>query len=184
MAVKKLHPQAVKILKTVHILCGFSWTIGALALCLLLFITYPQSGDELYMRSRMLQIVDDYFIVWGATGALITGLIYSVWTNWGFFKHTWIIVKWILILLQILTGMFVIATPLNDNVILAEQLRDVALTNPVFTGNIQTTQIAGTVQTLFLLFVIVISVQKPWKKKAIKNFNFRKIFSVLICQHQ
>ena len=163
--IKYFKPQAVKILKMVHILFGFSWAIVAISLCLLLFITYPQSGDELYMRSRILQIIDDYFIVCGAMGALITGLIYSVWTNWGFFKHPWIIVKWILIMLQILTGMFVLAKPLNENVILADQLRDAALTNPVFISNIQTTQIVGTVQTLLLLFVIVISVQKPWKKK-------------------
>ena len=169
MAVKKLHPQAIKILKIFHILFGFSWTIGALALCLLLFITNPQSGDELYMRSRMLQIVDDYFIVCGATGALITGLMYSVWTNWGFFKHPYIVVKWILIVLQILTGMFVLATPLDDNILLADQLRDVALTDPIFLNNLQTTQIVGIIQTIFLLFVIVISVQKPWKKKIVKS---------------
>ena len=164
MAIKKLNPQAVKILKMVHILFAFSWTIGALALCLALFITYPQTGDELYMRSRILQIIDDYLIVWGAMGALVTGLVYSVWTNWGFFKHNWIIVKWILIILQILTGMFVLSTPLNENVMLADRLRDAALTHPAFIRNIQTTQTVGTVQTLFLLFTIVISVQKPWKK--------------------
>ena len=165
MALKKLKPQAVKILKMVHILFAFSWTIGALVLCLLLFITYPQSGDELFMRSRMLQIVDDYFIIPGAIGGFITGLIYSVWTNWGFFKHPWIMIKWILIILQTLIGTFVLGPPLNDNVVIADQLRDTALTNPDFISNIQTTQIVGIIQTIFLFFVIVISVQKPWKRK-------------------
>jgi hypothetical protein len=167
MATKKLKPQAIKILKMAHILFGFSWTIGAIALCLLLFITHPESGDELFMRSRMLQIIDDYFIIAGAMGALITGLIYSIWTNWGFFKHPWIIVKWILIILQILTGTFILATPLNNNVAIADLLRDTALTDPAFISNIQTLKIVGTIQTVFLLFVIVISVQKPWKKRSL-----------------
>jgi len=165
MGAKRLKPQAVKILKMFHILFCFSWAIGAVALCLLLFITYPASGDELYMRSRMLQIVDDYCIVYGAMGALITGLIYSVWTNWGFFKHPWIIVKWILIILQILLGVLVLGPCLNDNVVIADRLRDAALANPVFLDNVRTTQIWGSVQTIFLLGVIVISVQKPWGRK-------------------
>jgi hypothetical protein len=165
MAIKKLNPQAVKILKMFHILFAFGWIIGGIALCLLIFITYPTSGDELYMRSRILQIVDDYFIIVGAFGAFVTGLVYSIWTNWGFFKHPWIIVKWIMIILQMLFGTFVLGPCINNNVIIADQLRDLALTDPVFLDNILTTQIWGTVQTALLLLVIVISVQKPWKKK-------------------
>jgi hypothetical protein len=175
MEIKKLKPQAVKILKMFHILFAFFWIVGGVVLCLLLFITYPESGDELYMRSRILQIVDDYFIICGAFGAFITGLIYSIWTNWGFFKHTWIIVKWVMIILQMLFGTFILGPCVNDNVIIADQFRNVALTDPVFLDNIQTSQIWGTVQTALLLLVIVISVQKPWKKKKqikeAKNFK-------------
>lgn len=147
-----------------HIFFSFSWIVGAMTLCLLVFTTCPKSGDELYMRSRILQIVDDYFVIYGALGALITGLIYSIWTNWGFFKHRWIIIKWVMIILQIIFGTWVLGPCLNDNVIIADQLRDAALTDPIFLNNVQATQIWGTVQTTFLLIVIVISVQKPWKK--------------------
>lgn len=148
-----------------HILFAFCWIVGALTLCLLVFITYPESGDELYMRSRILQIVDDYFIIYGAVGAFITGLVYSIWTNWGFFKHTWITVKWVMTILQMLFGTFVLGPCVNNNVIIADQLRDAALTDPVFLENIRMTQLWGSIQTALLLVVIVISVQKPWKKK-------------------
>jgi uncharacterized membrane protein len=165
MEIKKLKPQAVKILKMFHLLFAFCWIVGGVALCLLLFITCPASGDELYMRSRILQIVDDYFIICGAFGAFTTGLIYSIWTNWGFFRHPWIIVKWVMIILQMVFGTFVLGPCVNNNVIIADRLRDAALTDPVFLDNIQMSQIWGTVQTALLLLVIVISVQKPWKKK-------------------
>jgi len=161
----KLKPQAVKILKMFHIYFSFSWIIGGVALCLLTFITYPESGDELYMRSRILQILDDYFIISGALGALATGLVYSIWTNWGFFKHPWIIVKWIMTILQIAFGTFVLGPCINNNVVIANQLRDAALADSAFLNNIHTTQIWGTVQTSLLLLIIVISIQKPWKKK-------------------
>jgi uncharacterized membrane protein len=164
MGIKKLKPQAVKILKIFHILFAFSWIIGGVVLCLLIFITCPETGDALYIRSRILQIVDDYFIICGALGAFVTGLIYSLWTNWGFFKHTWIIVKWVMTILQIIFGTFVLGPCINTNVAIADQLRDMAPTDPVFLNNIHTTQIWGTVQTALLLLVIVISVQKPWKR--------------------
>lgn len=165
MKTKKLKPQAVKILKMAHILFAFSWIVGAIALCVLLFMTSPQSGDELYMRSRVLQIVDDYFIIYGAFGSLITGLIYSIWTNWGFFKHPWITVKWIMTVLQMLFGTFILGPCINENVTMANELRNAALTNPAFLDNLQTTQLWGGIQTAVLILYIIISVQKPWKRK-------------------
>lgn len=168
MAIRKLNPQGVKVLKMIHVLFAFSWIIGAVALCLLLFITFPESGDELYMRSRILQIVDDYFIIYGAFGSLITGLIYSIWTNWGFFKHPWISVKWAMTVLQILFGTFVLGPCINNNVIIADRLRDAALTDPVFLNNLHSSQLWGTIQTALLLTYIFISIQKPWKRRKTK----------------
>lgn len=165
MAVKKINIQGGKILKMFHILFAFCWIIGSMSICLLLFITLPQSGDELFMRSRTLQIIDDYFIIYGALGSLITGLIYSIWTNWGFFKHRWITVKWIMTILQILFGTFVLGPFINDNVIIADQLRDAALTDTIFLDNLHISQLWGSVQMTLLLLYIFISVQKPWKKK-------------------
>ena len=161
---KKLPPQAIKILKMFHIFFAFCWVISALVLCGLLFMTHPESGDELYMRSLIVKIIDDYFIIPGAIGALITGLIYSIGTNWGFFKHTWITVKWIMTILQVAFGTFVLGPFVDNNVPLTDRLRDAALTDSIVLNNILTTQIWGTVQLSLLLFMVVISVQKPWRK--------------------
>jgi hypothetical protein len=165
MKTKKLKPQAVKILKMFHISFAFCWIVGGAALCLGIFLTFPESGDELYMRSRMLQIIDDYLIIPGAIGAAITGLIYSGWTNWGFFKHTWITVKWAMIILQTIIGIS-LGPYINGNVAIASQLRDAALADAVFLHNLHTTQLWGAVQTSLLLLYVIISVQKPWKKRA------------------
>jgi uncharacterized membrane protein len=161
---KKLTPQAIKILKMFHIFFAFCWVISALILCGLFFMTHPESGDELYMRSLIVKIIDDYFIIPGALGSLITGLIYSIGTNWGFFKHTWITVKWIMTILQIAFGTFVLGPFVDNNVPLTDRLRDAALTDSVVLNNILTTQIWGTVQLSLLLLMVIISVQKPWRK--------------------
>ena len=163
---KKLNTQGVKILKMFHVFFAFSWIISATVLCFLIFFVRANSGDELFMLYRILQLIDYYFIIAGAVGCLITGLIYSIWTNWGFFKYNWVAVKWVLLILQILVGTFVLGPAIDNNVIIADQLRCYAFTDPDFISNIQITKIVGTVQTLFLLFVVVISIQKPFKKKS------------------
>ena len=156
----------MKILKMFHLCFAFCWVIAALILLSLLVIPHPESGDELYMQSRIVQIVDDYFIIPGALGSLLTGLIYGIGTLWGFFKHTWIIVKWILTILQILFGTFVLGPYVNNNVILAENRDAALLTDPTFFWNVQITLIGGGIQFALLVFMVVISVQKPWKKRA------------------
>jgi hypothetical protein len=165
MTTRKIKPQGVKILKMFHIFFAFCWIVGGVTLCILFYIFFPVSGDEIYIHSKIVQAVDDWLIIGGAVGALITGLIYSVWTNWGFFKYTWISLKWVMIILQILFGTFVLGPCINGNVIIAERLRGDALTDPVFLDNVLTSQIGGTVQLVLLLAIMVISVQKPWKKR-------------------
>lgn len=162
---KKLKPNEVKLLKTFHLLFAIMWICGGIALILGQYIATPQTGDELYMKLRMLQIVDDWIIIPGAIGCLLTGIVYGIWTNWGFFKHRWITVKWVLTVAQILFGTFFLGTWLNGNVELANQLRDAALSDHKFIYNTQMISVWGLVQLALLLLYIVISVYKPWKKK-------------------
>ena len=163
--VKILKPQAVKILKMVHILSSLTWVVGCIALTILMFITFPKTGDELYMRSVVLKIVDDYLIIAGIVTSILTGLVYSIWTNWGFFKHRWIIVKWIMAIMQATFGGVVLGRVINENVIIANNLRDAALTDPVFLQNMRILEIFSPPYAILTIFLIFVSVQKPWKKK-------------------
>ncbi len=76
-------------------------------------------------------------------------------------------VKWILTVAQILFGTFALGPWLNGNVDIALKLRGTALSSPEFSQNASHIQIWGTVQVLFLLFMVIISVIKPWKKKPV-----------------
>lgn len=163
---KKLSPQGVKILKMFHLFFAILWIGGGLALVILFFSVNPANGDELYMKSRIVQIIDDYLIIPGAMASLLIGIIYGIWTNWGFFKYKWIIVKWIMTVLQILFGTFVLGPWVNENVEIASTLRDAAMDDATLLHNVKMSQIWGTVQVAILVITfIVISVQKPWKPK-------------------
>lgn len=149
-----------------HLFFAILWIGGGLTLVIVLFSVNPASGDELYMKSRIIQIIDDFLIIPGALASFLIGIIYGIWTNWGFFKHKWITVKWILTIAQILFGTFVLGPWVNENVEIASGLRDMAMNDSTLLHNIEMSKIWGTTQVVILVLTfIVISVQKPWKAK-------------------
>ncbi|MFC1669669.1 hypothetical protein ACFL20_04700 [Spirochaetota bacterium] len=161
---KKFGPAGNRYLKMIHIFFISLWVGGGFALVLLFYISNPGGGDEIYATYAAMKIIDDFIIIPGAMGNLITGLVYGIWTKWGFFKHWWVTVKWIMTVLQILFGTFFLGPWLNNNTALADLKRIAVLKNPDFLYNNSMTGIWGPVQVAMLLVMIIISVKKPWRK--------------------
>jgi hypothetical protein len=162
---KKFTEKWVKILKIVHLLFAFMWIGGGISIILLLLTTSPQESHELYMRSLIIKLIDDWLIIPGALGIVIIGIIYGIWTNWGFFKYKWIIVKWTLTILMAFLGTFFLGTWVNSNVYPVEDISNYTLDNSTFFYNVLQTAIWASVQIFLLLIVIIISVFKPWKQQ-------------------
>lgn len=162
----KLKGNALKWLKVVHLLFAIMWIGGGLGMTLLLLTTTPQESHEMYMRSLALKKIDDWLIIPGAIGCLTTGVIYSVWTSWGFFKHRWITAKWILAIAMVLIGTFMMGAWVDGNVYHVQDIANYTLKNREFAHNVSRTLIWGSVQIFLLLTVLVISVLKPWKSRA------------------
>lgn len=164
---KKLSTNGVKILKICHLLFVMMWVIGVVAMALIYF-TFPKSGDELYSAFYIMRLIDDALVIPGAVLTVITAIIYGKYTNWGFFKHNWIIVKWILAIIIIIAGTFVFSPWLDSCLEIADIQRDAALTNSFINAYFPLIAIFATIQSAGLVFLVVISVIKPWKKKNFK----------------
>ena len=166
---KKLSSKGIKILKIIHLFFAVLWIGGGIALLVVLFGINPMNGDELYMKSRIIQLIDDCLIIPGALASFFIGIVYGIWTNWGFFKHRWITVKWVVTIAQILFGTFVLGPWVNETVDIANELRDAAMTDATLLHNIEMSQTYGTIQVIILVVAfLVVSVLKPWKKKKSK----------------
>lgn len=165
---KTLSSNNLKLLKVIHLLCAFMWIGGAFSMLLLLSGVHPAESHEMYMRSLSLKMIDDWLIIVGANGCIITGLIYGIWTKWGFFKHRWITVKWGLTLFMVLSGTFAMGPCVNGNVYSPDEIALYTSDNEVFWNNISQTIVWGILQTVLLIATMVISVYKPWKGKTKK----------------
>ena len=162
---KKLTGKSQRWLKAIHLLFAAVWTSSGITLITLQLSLTPSSGGELYGILSVAKFIDDFLIIPCAIGTLLTGLIYSIWTNWGFFKHHWITVKWVINVGGILFGTFFLGVWLNSLPPIANELGMEALADPVFLRNQQLNLTWGGLQVSSLVFALVISALKPWGRR-------------------
>ncbi|WP_129677021.1 hypothetical protein [Candidatus Chloroploca sp. Khr17] len=161
-----LSPPLRAWLKGFHILFASAWVGAALCMTILTFVGQPASGEALYAGLLALQMIDNWVIIPAAIGSLLTGLLISWRTPWGFFKWRWVTLKWIGTVAMILFGSFFLGPWLNGMVAIAAADPLVALQDPTFLRNQSAIALSVAPQVLLLLTLIFISVLKPWKRAA------------------
>ena len=150
---KKIGTTGLKLLKITHITLAVMWIGGAFSMILTLLLTEVNDASSMLLRAKVLKTIDDNLIIIGANGCVITGLIYEAFTNWGFFKHRWIIAKWGLTVFMVLSGTFAMGPCVNSNIFIT----DIAQ----YTQNVERTIFWGWIQIVMLFLVIILSVWKP-----------------------
>jgi hypothetical protein len=162
---KQLHLTfgSQKLLKILHIYFGGIWCGGAASLFAIHCLYFPNSGPELYARNMSLIFIDYFIIIPAAIGSCVTGVLYSQMTKWGYLRYHWVIVKWVCTIFFIIIGFIWFVPWLNEMVEVTKPLRD----NPVIDYSrydVSTYIHMGmtVLQTVLLLFLVIISVLKPW----------------------
>ena len=115
--------------------------------------------------AEILEAIDMQILVPGAIGCLFTGLVYGVCSHWGFFKHRWLTVKWILTLFMILFGTFYMGPMVKENVQIGKAILEGNGDAVQYASNVTANAYAGLLQLMLLTIVTIVSVYKPWKKK-------------------
>jgi len=158
-------------LKGFHLIAVSCWIGGAAALMLLYFLKNGVTdGGVLYGINQSIHHVDMVVIVIpGAFGCLITGLLYSIFSNWGFLKHKWLICKWIITVAAILFGTFFLGPWETAMMEISGKLGMVSLSDQSYLYNQKMNFVFGVIQCLALIITVFISIFKPWKKKKSKG---------------
>lgn len=154
----KFSPGGQKWLKGFHILCACMWLGAAICLTFMLFFMKATDDMELYGINVSMKFIDDFIIVPGAIGSLLTGLLYSIFTGWGWFKHKWITVKWSINIYGILFGTFLLGPWTNSLVPLSREKGLNALSDSIYTGNRAMILYWGSFQLATLIFAVFISI--------------------------
>jgi hypothetical protein len=157
-----------KWLKCIHLLAVAGWAGGALSLVILHFLRFKgaEIGDHLHGIDLSANLIDWWIIiVLGAFGCMITGLFYSICTNWGFFRHKWIVVKWIITLFCVISGTFCLGPWETTMVGISQKIGTGALHDATYTSAMYLNFWFGVLQIVLIVFAMFISVFKPWRGK-------------------
>lgn len=165
---KKIGVTGLRWLKGFHLVAVSCWIGGGVSLLLLYFLKIDVSdGSVLYGINQSIHHVDIAVVVIpGAFGCLITGLIYSGFSRWGFFKQKWLIFKWFVTVTAILFGTFFLGPWETNMMNISGELGLAALTNDEYLYNQRMNLIFGAGQVFVLLITVFVSVFKPWKTKS------------------
>ena len=161
----RLNATGLKTLKIFHLLFICFWIGGATAIPAMKLGLHPDTAPMLYQFDLARKFVDDWIVIPGAVGCLATGLVYSLFTGYGFFKVRWVAVKWVVTLFGIIFGTFWLGPWLNALPPLSKQLGLTALNDPAYLRAGGLNFGWGLVQLATVVFALVISVVKPWRGK-------------------
>lgn len=166
---KKLGTTGLKILKISHLLFAVMWIGGVMALVSLQLGATPDTKEMMYMAAIAHLIVDEFFLIPGGVGIVITAIMYGIFTGWGFFKQRWLAVKWILTILLVIIGAGYMGVTIKENVVYAQNMLSENISPDVYRANVYHVAIAGIIQIIGFVYIVVISVIKPWKKKNVNQ---------------
>lgn len=156
-------------LKAFHIFFISLW-IGAVSCIILLTFTkgYVTNGNELWVVNKSIKLIDDIIIIPCAFGVIITGIMFSLLTNWGFFRHKWITAKYIITFITALSGSF-LGSWVNRMEAISASEGMLSLQNPTYIHYVKMNKHFASLQGILLVAMIFISVFKPWSKRVGKK---------------
>lgn len=161
----KLSIKKKQWIVVIHVLSVICWLGGAMIMLLLgTYMLKAENGEQLYYTLKNMHLIDIVFVRYTALIAMLTGIVLSVWTHWGLFKHYWILIKLTLTVLLITFGIVYMAGWLSQLVRTANQGRFLVLTDAAFL-NTSYSLIGGAIANIVaLIFMTAISYFKPFGK--------------------
>lgn len=163
---KKLGVNGRRWLFTFHIVFASGWIGTRIASNLVLLVkNNPSSGETLYAMHVILEQLADFLIAPSAIGVLLTSLLISAMTNWGFFKFHWITVSWIGTVALLILGAVWLGPWTSKLVAMSNTQGLVALSDPTYGYYRTMVLVFGTVQALALILMVCIHQFKPWGRK-------------------
>jgi hypothetical protein len=130
-----------------HVLTSVGWMSQALAL-LVLLLYGMNTGDT--TAFRMARLLDHHLLAQMGAASAFTGMMLSAMTPWGYFRHWWVLVKFVITVVQLYLGVFLLSGNLDKAATTGE-------TGPLM-------PVGTALMASAIAFQGWLSVAKPWKK--------------------
>ena len=163
---KQLSVTQKKWLKSIHLIAAGVWITTGLIMFLVQFMNDDiKTGDQLHLMNQIIHFIDMKILVPSAILCLLTGWMYSQFTKWGYFKHAWLIFKWIITVLIIVLGTIYSGPWIEKLVLISGEIGLDSLNDADYQWYENSQNIMGVCMTGTLIVSIFISIFKPGKSK-------------------
>ncbi len=169
-----------KVLLIVHVLLISIWIGTLLTIFLMLLL------KNTYFNPLQIAVVDkvifwlfDSIIMNISIAVAFSGLLFSMFTQWGFFRFHWISTKWVMIILLAIMLMFLVGPSINGMAALSDIYNDQAVSHSDYLTFGQNNILYILIQLGILIFIVSISVFKPWGQRKQKKVVNRKLVITL-----
>ena len=125
----------------------------------------PESAEALALARGIMRWVDWILIVPACLGSLGTGFLFAWRTSWGFFRHTWLSIKWALTVTMILFGIFFLGPWVDHTAALAMALGPKALEDGAYSATAALVFYFGVLQMALLVSMLFLSTFKPHRRR-------------------
>lgn len=162
-----MRPRLRKLALTGHVVFSVGW-LGSVSAFFALAVAGLILHDSQMVRATYLsmELITRFVIVPFCFASFITGLVSSLGTDWGVFRHYWVVVKFAITVVSTF-GLLMHARPIS-------YLADVVMTEPLSSSQypiqIELVIVSGAA-ILALLVAIGLSVYKP---KGVTRYGWRK----------
>ena len=148
-------------LRLTHIVSISIWFGSVVCIGALAIVSFFQLSETDFLTiAPLIPMLYQKVVLPMALITIIQGIIYGIFTNWGFFKHKWVLFKWCLVpFIALCTGLGTIGQIFS----LLDKVETSGYVGGFIDGGLVLLSIS--LQVLFMLFMFVLSVFKPLKSK-------------------
>ncbi len=163
---KTNHQYSRPFVKGLHILSACIWLGSCLSLMVILLGYSSRGGQETQQTTyRLLFIFCAYLTIPSSFGSMLTGIWICKTSNWGFTKYRWVITKWVSTIGAILIGAAFLGRWLLELKSSADAGWMSLLDAPHYRQIWISFAVVGSIQTIGLGLLCLLSVFKPWGKR-------------------
>jgi len=165
-----------KILLSIHILLVGIWLGSCLAILMILINKQALAGlADYHVLDKVVFYLFDSVVMNIAIVVALTGLTFSLFTPWGFFRFHWITVKWVGIILIAGIIMFLESPSINGMAALSDVFREEIQNHSDYAGFVDQNILYSLTQLFLLTFIVFISVFKLWGQRKPRKVIKRKL---------
>ena len=163
----KFGSLGLKILRMLHFLLIVLFLGGILSSFALILRLDLSNYTDVYLNYKVFNIISDNVVKIGAQGTILLGAVYGFFTHWGFVKHKWLALKWLLFIAQTFIGILIVDKLMVSNLALLKTEKTLALSNPIFIHNHYLRLYVVIVQIGLTLIALILSVLKPGRSAVV-----------------